>query len=79
MRKYDDSIESFSAYTQEEYQAWTSLKFYEELFHQMMIDIHNVAIDIKDEEQRNTLFVTANKLAILCDRCKSKFKENLEF
>lgn len=77
MRQYDDS--SISHFSLEEYKAWTSLPFYEDLFHRMMCDVHNVALELKDEKQKNTLMVVANKLAILCDRCNENFKIKIEF
>ena len=77
MRQYDDR--SISHFSLEEYKACTSLSFYEDLFHQMMCDVHNVALELKDEKQKNTLMVVANKLAILCDRCNENFRMKIEF
>ena len=77
MRQYDDSSISHCSY--EEYKAWTSLPFYEDLFHQMMCDVHNVALELKDEKQKHTLMIVANKLAILCDRCNKNFRTKIEF
>lgn len=75
MRKFqDDGIR-----TLREWEAWKSLRFHKELFHQMMIEIHNSAIDCKDQEIQRVLFSNAEKLAILCDRAEGNFTSPIDW
>ena len=75
MRKFQDDI----GCNLRELEAWRSLCFYKELFHQMMVEIHNSAIDCKDQEIQRVLFSNAEKLAILCDRAEGNFTSPIDW
>ena len=75
MRKFQDDI----GCTIQEWEAWGSLRFHKELFHQMMIETHNAAIDCQDREAKRVLFKNAERLAILCDRAEGNFRGPIDW
>lgn len=75
MRKFQED----TACTLRELEAWRSLCFYKELFHQMMIETHNAAIDCQDREAKRMLFKNAERLAILCDRAEGNFRGPIDW
>lgn len=75
MRKFQDD----NSCTIREWDAWRSLRFHKELFHQMMIEIHNAAIECTDEETKRVLFKNAERLAILCDRAEGDFRGPIDW
>lgn len=75
MRKFQDDI----GITIQEWHAWRSLRFYKDLFHQMMIETHNAAIDCQDREAKRVLFKNAERLALLCDRAEDNFRGPIDW